>query len=364
MQELSDNPKLSQRAVYSDIFNFKYNLSNAEVALDPNEIANVRYRLFARAIRINGLSQADMLIPHLQAKLESVVEDKINPYTNFDGISGIVCVKDSSLIFDRLETNKYNAFDARLCYGNAGNLLLWPKVVMVHDIVTNRGHALEVLFARLCLAANTERDSWKEEEVRKKTLHFIFLEICARPDYADMLRKEISSIERFGYETITHLPILDSFIKEAVRLNPLDKLAVRRKALQPFTFSHGGPHVATGQIVCLSAGELMHNELKYPSPSEFDGLRFVENHATGSAGSPVNDVRGTPFTEASKDFPIWGLGSKAWYVVLTFKIMSSASKTDPNLIDGSGRHGNCLTSPLGFYFGGSNLAKKLRKSHA
>ena len=47
--------------------------------------------------------------------------------------------------------------------------------------------------------------------------------MCARPDYADILRKEISSMEKFDYETITHLPILDSFIKEAVRLNPLDR---------------------------------------------------------------------------------------------------------------------------------------------
>lgn len=47
--------------------------------------------------------------------------------------------------------------------------------------------------------------------------------MCARPDYADILRKEISSMEQFDYETITNLPILDSFIKEAVRLNPLDR---------------------------------------------------------------------------------------------------------------------------------------------
>jgi len=54
------------------------------------------------------------------------------------------------------------------------------------------------------------------------------LEICTRPDYADILRREISSVEDFNYKTITHLPILDSFIKEAVRLNPLDKCTLSR----------------------------------------------------------------------------------------------------------------------------------------
>ena len=88
-------------------------------------------------------------------------------------------------------------------------------------------------------------------------------------------------------------------------------VAVRRRALQPFTFSHGGPHVATGQIVCLSAEELMHDELVYPNPKEFDGFRFVEGHDTGFAGSS-DTKRGTLFTEASKEYPIWGLGSKAW----------------------------------------------------
>lgn len=55
----------------SQMFGFKYNLANTEVGLDRDEVANVRCRLFLRAIRINGLSQADMLLPHLQAKLES-----------------------------------------------------------------------------------------------------------------------------------------------------------------------------------------------------------------------------------------------------------------------------------------------------
>ncbi len=68
------------------MFGFKYNLSNTEVGLDPNEVTNVRYRLFLRAIRINGLQQADMLLPHLQTKLESVIEEKIDPFTNVDGM--------------------------------------------------------------------------------------------------------------------------------------------------------------------------------------------------------------------------------------------------------------------------------------
>ena len=55
-----------------------------------------------------------------------------------------------------------------------------------------------------------------------QNLHFIVLELCARPEYVQLLRQEIRSQEELDYESISSLPILDSFIKESVRLNPLD----------------------------------------------------------------------------------------------------------------------------------------------
>ena len=83
--------------------------------------------------------------------------------------------------------------------------------------------------------------------------------------------------------------------------------------MQPYTFSNGGPHASIGDIVCVPSWDILHNGSKYPNPESFDGLRFVkDNH---SETSPVGDgvMRGTTFTDASKDFPIWGLGSKVWY---------------------------------------------------
>lgn len=45
-------------------------MSHSKIDLDPDEQINLRYRLFARAIRINGLSQINALQPYLQARLE------------------------------------------------------------------------------------------------------------------------------------------------------------------------------------------------------------------------------------------------------------------------------------------------------
>ena len=89
-------------------------------------------------------------------------------------------------------------------------------------------------------------------------------------------------------------------------------MGIRRKALKPYTFSHGGPQVAVGQIACVPAWDLMHDEDRYPNPNTFEGLRFVPSTHQSVKDGSGNPLRGTVFTDASRDFPIWGHGSKVW----------------------------------------------------
>ena len=60
-------------------------MSHTEIQMDPDEQKNLRYRLFARAIRINGLSQVSALQPYLQARLKRIYQDKISPHIKTDG---------------------------------------------------------------------------------------------------------------------------------------------------------------------------------------------------------------------------------------------------------------------------------------
>ena len=160
-----------------------------------------------------------------------------------------------------------------------------------------------------------------------QNLHFAFLELCARPADAELLRREMQAAGPLDYRKIIQLPMLDSFIKESIRSNPLDKsgsidytcyttltvaVGIRRKALKPYTFANGGPHVAAGEIACVPAWDFMHDPAKYPEPEAFDPLRFVPTSHDAVKGAPENLLRGTSVTDASKDFPIWGLGSKVW----------------------------------------------------
>ena len=56
-----------------------------------------------------------------------------------------------------------------------------------------------------------------------QNLHFVLLELCSRPEYVEMIHKEVQSITTLDFEATNSLLILDSFIKEAVRVNPLDE---------------------------------------------------------------------------------------------------------------------------------------------
>lgn len=53
-------------------------------------------------------------------------------------------------------------------------------------------------------------------------MHFVILELCAREKWQSLLRQELQKHAPLDYDTLEQLPLLDSFIKETIRLNPLD----------------------------------------------------------------------------------------------------------------------------------------------
>ncbi|KAL9007301.1 MAG: hypothetical protein Q9180_009708, partial [Flavoplaca navasiana] len=117
---------------------------------------------------------------------------------------------------------------------------------------------------------------WEKDESLRTNLDFAFLELCQRPEYADLIRQEISSKTTLDAKTISNdMPILDSFLKESMRLNPMDDLAIRRKSLSPYTFRSGTPHIPTGTITSVSSYNRMHDAHFYPDPNRFDGLRYT-----------------------------------------------------------------------------------------
>jgi cytochrome P450 len=53
-------------------------------------------------------------------------------------------------------------------------------------------------------------------------LDFALLELCSQPEYINLLRNEIGGYAELDSVQLEKLPLLDSFIKETIRLSPLD----------------------------------------------------------------------------------------------------------------------------------------------
>lgn len=80
-------------------------------------------------------------------------------------------------------------------------------------------------------------------------------------------------------------------------------VAIRRKSLEPYTFSDGKVSVPAGATVCVSSYNLMHNPDTYSNPDSFDPTRFLPGNAKDQSRR---------FIDVSETFPVWGYGSLAW----------------------------------------------------
>ena len=275
-RELCDAPQLSQRAVYADIFNFQYTMRHLETALDPNEQAPHRYKLFHSTIRKNGVRQLPALYPYLQTKLSRAMTAFVEstPKTSdgwhsvklanlmrscATGLLGTYFFGDALLSepgFDRAIQDFYS--DTIKCMGALQITPYFAKGTL-YRLLTWNGRSVRTIFERLGRAIENE-DGWVENEHLQNltllhnlknaskisdywttnlliqailgiwfaashqpwmNLHFIILELCNRPEWIERLREELK--DNMDFETITHLRLLDSFIKECVRLNPLDR---------------------------------------------------------------------------------------------------------------------------------------------
>ena len=50
---------------------------------------------------------------------------------------------------------------------------------------------------------------------------YTLYDLCAHPEYIEPLRLEISE-QLEGHDSLQHMPLLDSFLKESSRMNPSD----------------------------------------------------------------------------------------------------------------------------------------------
>ncbi|KAK8075553.1 hypothetical protein PG997_010216 [Apiospora hydei] len=148
-------------------------------------------------------------------------------------------------------------------------------------------------------------------------LAWAIIMLCKHSEYIPLLRHELQQSELHSrkYQT-KDLLLLDSFLRESSRLNPLDCLSVQRKAIQPFTFSTG-EHIPAGNLVAVPQQAIMRDENNYCDPETFDPFRFYTTDL--STTEPV-----VKFTDSHCwKYPFWGSPSHScpgrWYAADTMK---------------------------------------------
>lgn len=106
-------------------------------------------------------------------------------------------------------------------------------------------------------------------------------------------------------------------------------VTVRRKALTPFTFSDG-VRVDQGDWVCIPQRAMMRDPARYSHAQQFDGFRFARANKLLALNEGCADVpEGAPLqlTDVDVDWPIWGLGNTAWWVLPLFSLIAFAMHT-------------------------------------
>ncbi|OAL54549.1 cytochrome P450 [Pyrenochaeta sp. DS3sAY3a] len=142
------------------------------------------------------------------------------------------------------------------------------------------------------------------------TTSYALFDLCLYKEYLTPLREELASPEFDSFMQHTHgLPLLDSFIKESTRHNPMEAISGRRQALKDFVYSDG-TRVAKGAWTCVPAKAILHDSTYFPDAARFHGFRFVPR----SANIP-SDIRAalqpegpSKLTDVSPHYHSWGIG--------------------------------------------------------
>ncbi|MCJ1454187.1 hypothetical protein MMC28_004538 [Mycoblastus sanguinarius] len=133
------------------------------------------------------------------------------------------------------------------------------------------------------------------------TASYTLYELAAHPDFCSLLRTESGSLAYGNFKTCAEgLVLMDSFIKECVRINPIDAISCRRKVLSPFEFSDG-TRLSPGDWACVPQQAMWLDPKNFPNPHRFDPSRFAA----------TNDRPSSQLTEVSETWVLWGYGRTA-----------------------------------------------------
>ncbi|KAK2461616.1 hypothetical protein APHAL10511_006079 [Amanita phalloides] len=155
----------------------------------------------------------------------------------------------------------------------------------------------------------------------------VLFHLAARPRHMETMRKEVEYVvktEGWTKDAADQLNLMDSFIKETMRLNDACDLSMMRKTTKPFAFSNGVV-IPEGTMLYAASHPVHFDPEIYPKAEEFDGFRFEKlmDHDSlyfnQDKGSRYQLVATSPY------FLAWGHGKHAcpgrFFAAVELKIM-------------------------------------------
>ncbi|KAK5999317.1 hypothetical protein QM012_005592 [Aureobasidium pullulans] len=112
------------------------------------------------------------------------------------------------------------------------------------------------------------------------------LDIARHPEIIPMLREEISRVvqaDQWKKTALHDMQLMDSVLKESLRMKPIGIVSMRRVATSPVTLSDG-TRLAKGTKLAVSSHKMWDPDT-YPSPDTWDGYRFMRLRSGNPQGT-------------------------------------------------------------------------------
>lgn len=197
----------------------------------PQRLRPIVHKLLAQVFPTCSLAQT-MIIDEIRAKKQSVVNDLDQPWNS--------------------QTSDLLSWAAR-----HGKLADSEEVLAAHMVLLNLAGVLTTTVA----------------------LTQIFVDLSIRPECLEKIQSEVRTVMKDGLvtlETLSQLPLLDSFIKESWRLMDTGAFHINRMADTDAKLPNG-MMVPKGSIVSIPTYVVHRSSKFYEDPTTFDATRFINS---------------------------------------------------------------------------------------
>ncbi|KAF8745079.1 hypothetical protein AX14_010551 [Amanita brunnescens Koide BX004] len=137
--------------------------------------------------------------------------------------------------------------------------------------------------------------------------------LVAHPQYMETMREEVEYLVRtegWTKSSIDQMHLVDSFIKETMRISGMRLLTMMRKTTRPFTFSNG--IIVPGGTMIYAASDPVHlDPAIYPNADQFNGFRFERLMDQDTLYFDNDGGSRHQLVATSADFLGWGHGKHA-----------------------------------------------------